>query len=373
MKVIIVDDESLALRSLERVMNEIGGVDIIGMYQDPRRVIEAVVRDNPDIVFLDIEMPVMNGMRLAEQLLELSPSLNIVFVTAYSEYAVKAYELDALDYIVKPVRHDRLVNTLTRIQAAHADKADSTAPEPVMIRLFRTLQIEYSGQEPELIAWRTAKAQELFAYLVHIAGKLVRKEALNDILWPNSPQKKAYTHLYTTIYQLRKTLSTLNVGIQIKSGDEGYVLERNGLRIDKEEWEATILATPEVTANNINELRRIMPLFRGYFLQEYDYVWAIEERERLNMIWLRTATRIADYLMGIGRFAETIALCHEIRLYHPYSSYSYFMLMKIHAALGERVMVKEQYRKLTDMLSEQLGEQPEEHIIMWFRTWEKIS
>jgi two-component system LytT family response regulator len=373
MKVIIVDDESLALRSLEKVMNEIGGVDIIGMYQDPRQVIEAVVRDKPDILFLDIEMPVMNGMRLAEQLLELRPSLNIVFVTAYSEYAVKAYELDALDYIVKPVRHDRLVKTLTRIQEEHTVEAGSTATERVMIRLFRTLQIEYSGQEPELIAWRTAKAQELFAYLVHISGKLVRKEALNDILWPNSPQKKAYTHLYTTIYQLRKTLSKLNVGIQIKSGDEGYVLERSRVRIDKEEWETTILAISEVTANNIDELRRVMQLYRGYYLQEYDYVWALEERERLNMLWLRTATRIADYLMDIGRFAETIALCHEIREYQPYSSYSYFMLMRIHAALGERVLVKEQYQRLMEMLSEQLGERPEEHITAWFRTWEKMS
>jgi two-component system LytT family response regulator len=373
MKVIIVDDESLALRSLEKVMNEVGGVDIIGMYQDPRQVIEAVVRDKPDIMFLDIEMPVMNGMRLAEQLLELRPSLNIVFVTAYSEYAVKAYELDALDYIIKPVRHDRLVKTLTRIHEEHIVEAGNTPPERVRIRLFRTLQIEYFGQEPEFIAWRTAKAQELFAYLVHASGKLVRKEALNDILWPNSPQKKAYTHLYTTIYQLRKTLSTLNVGIHIKSGDEGYVLEKSGVRIDKEEWETTILAITEVTANNIDELLRIMPVFRGHYLQEYDYVWAIEERERLNMLWLRTATRIADYLMGTGRFAETIAVCHEIREYQPYSSYSYFMLMRIHAALGERVMVKEQYRKLRAMLSEQLGEQPEEHITMWFLNWERTS
>lgn len=372
MKAIIVDDEKLALHSLEKVLNGISGVDIIGMYQDPRQVIEVVVRDQPDVLFLDIEMPSMNGMWLAEQLLEIKPLLNVVFVTAYSEYAVKAYELDVLDYIVKPIRHDRVMKTIARIQGTLLAETSNIIQAPAMIRLFRTLQIEYSGQEPELIPWRTNKAQELFAYLLHYSGKLVRKEVLTDILWPNLPQSKTYAHLYTTIYQLRKTLSSLNLGIQITSSNDGYVLEKGDVRVDVNEWELFIMSTPIITNHNIEEARRYMLLNRGSYLQEYDFEWAIDERERQDMLWFQYVVRIADYLMDAEQYAEAISICHAIRERSPYSGYSYYMLMRIHAALGERMKVKEQYHRLSVMLSEQLGEQPEAYISEWYHNWEKL-
>ena len=76
-----------------------------------------------DIVFLDIQIPEINGIELAEQLLEMKPKLSIVFVTAYDNFAIKAFELNALDYILKmPVRKERLLNTVERIKQNFLNK-----------------------------------------------------------------------------------------------------------------------------------------------------------------------------------------------------------------------------------------------------------
>ena len=75
-----------------------------------------------DIVFLDIQIPEINGIELAEQLLEMKPKLSIVFVTAFDNFAIKAFELNALDYILKPVRKERLLNTVERIKQKFPDQ-----------------------------------------------------------------------------------------------------------------------------------------------------------------------------------------------------------------------------------------------------------
>src|SRR5690606_2041089 len=103
MKAIIIDDERLALNYVEYQLQQITDVQIVGKYTDPHLGKEHVFRESVDIVFLDIHMYEINGIELAEQLLERKPRMNIVFVTAYDDYAIKAFELNAVDYILKPV------------------------------------------------------------------------------------------------------------------------------------------------------------------------------------------------------------------------------------------------------------------------------
>ncbi|QTH42596.1 response regulator [Cohnella sp. LGH] len=117
MKIILVDDEPLALfrlrRALERESEE---VDIAAEYTDPNEVAAGVMEHRPDVVFLDIHMPEIDGLKLGRQLQATVPGIEIVFVTAYDRYAVKAFELYALDYVMKPVQEDRLRQTLLRVE-----------------------------------------------------------------------------------------------------------------------------------------------------------------------------------------------------------------------------------------------------------------
>lgn len=116
MKVILVDDEELALEELAFFLKETGRIEITGSYTDPAEALEKIITTEPDVVFLDIEMPEINGFLIAELVLKMKKKTRIVFVTAFNEYAVKAYEMDALDYVLKPVSKERLEHTIRKIE-----------------------------------------------------------------------------------------------------------------------------------------------------------------------------------------------------------------------------------------------------------------
>lgn len=113
---VIVDDELPALLELQHLLSSVQDVvRVAGAFQDPHEMLDRIEQLQPDVIFLDIEMRDMNGLLVAEVLNEMLPKLTIVFVTAYNEYALDAFELHATDYLLKPVSLPRLANTLARV------------------------------------------------------------------------------------------------------------------------------------------------------------------------------------------------------------------------------------------------------------------
>lgn len=114
MKVIIIDDERLARQELKSMLATYPGIEIIGECGDARSAIETVNNLKPDVIFLDIQMPGKTGFDLLE---ELTFVPEVVFVTAHDEYAIKAFEVNALDYLLKPVQPVRLSDTIKKLTA----------------------------------------------------------------------------------------------------------------------------------------------------------------------------------------------------------------------------------------------------------------
>ncbi|MCJ7579851.1 MAG: LytTR family transcriptional regulator DNA-binding domain-containing protein [Candidatus Aminicenantes bacterium] len=112
-RVLIVDDEPLARKAMALALAEFTEIEIIGECSDGFDAVKEINKEKPDVVFLDIQMPKLDGFDVLE-LLENPPF--IVFVTAYNEYALKAFETHALDYILKPVKSERLGKTLERVE-----------------------------------------------------------------------------------------------------------------------------------------------------------------------------------------------------------------------------------------------------------------
>src|SRR5690606_13148165 len=112
-RALVIDDEIAAVGNL---LHETGQVEVVGEYTIAREALDHIGTTNPDVVFLDIEMPGLHGMELANRILDFSNEIQIVFVTAYNEYALEAFELNATDYLLKPVTMVRLAKTLKRVQ-----------------------------------------------------------------------------------------------------------------------------------------------------------------------------------------------------------------------------------------------------------------
>lgn len=117
MKLIIVDDERLARDRLRALVNETGLGEVIGEAGNGRDALNVIHALHPDLVLLDIRMPGMDGMKVAQELKNITPTPIIIFTTAYGDHALEAFEHQAVDYLLKPIRKDRLEKALSRAKA----------------------------------------------------------------------------------------------------------------------------------------------------------------------------------------------------------------------------------------------------------------
>lgn len=116
MKVLIVDDEAPARDRLHRLLGQIEGVEVVGEAADGNAALTAQKELQADVLLLDIRMPGTDGMACARELSRLPQPPAVIFTTAYSEHALEAFEAEAIDYLVKPVRKERLEQALSRVQ-----------------------------------------------------------------------------------------------------------------------------------------------------------------------------------------------------------------------------------------------------------------
>jgi len=118
LKALVVDDEAPARSELRYLLGEAGGVEVVGEAGNAVEALQLIKAIPYDVIFLDIQMPGLTGVQLAEVLSGLSRPPSIIFVTAHSEHAVKAFEVNATDYLVKPVEIDRLRQAIARLEPA---------------------------------------------------------------------------------------------------------------------------------------------------------------------------------------------------------------------------------------------------------------
>ncbi|NRA65437.1 MAG: response regulator [Pseudobacteriovorax sp.] len=136
MNYLIIDDEAAARKRLLRLMKHYPQLSCIGEAEDGITGLKLIHNKNPDVVFLDIDMPGLTGIEIAQSLSEDGPA--IVFVTAYDQYAVQAFEANSVDYLVKPIAQDRLKGTIERLTKGLASKLPDPPTFPLDRLAFRS-------------------------------------------------------------------------------------------------------------------------------------------------------------------------------------------------------------------------------------------
>lgn len=133
LQAIIVDDEELPMKLLKKILTDSGEIEICHTFLNPLEAYEFVKANPIQLAFLDISMPEINGMRLSGMLHDLDDSIDVVFVTAYDDYAVQAFDMSALDYLMKPVTAQRMSQTLDKIIKRHRSAAARPPTEVLLI------------------------------------------------------------------------------------------------------------------------------------------------------------------------------------------------------------------------------------------------
>lgn len=172
MKVLVVDDEVLARTRLCRLLGEIEDCSVCGEAANGEQALDATARQQPDVLLLDIRMPGMDGLEVARHLQSLEQPPAVIFTTAYNDYALQAFEAHVVDYLLKPVRRERLTEALaharrlTRAQAAALASADPdcAARERICVNVRGDLQlvpvdeVRYFLADQKYVTIRTADA-----------------------------------------------------------------------------------------------------------------------------------------------------------------------------------------------------------------------
>jgi DNA-binding LytR/AlgR family response regulator len=197
MRVYIVDDERLAVERLTRLLTATGRVVIAGSATDPEAAL-AVLRDLPvDVLFLDIQMPGLTGLEVAEGIEGLT---RVVFVTAYDEYALTAFDAEALDYVLKPVTAERLARTVERLQRALEPRAATDEGATDDDRLARALRVLQAAPAPAAAPLRWIRASQ---------GELTHQVAVADVMFFHADDKYTCVRTAQAEYLIRTPITEL--------------------------------------------------------------------------------------------------------------------------------------------------------------------
>ncbi len=149
LRTVVVDDERLAREELCYLLGKVGGVEVVAQAGDGLDALEVIKDVEPDLVLLDVQMPGLTGFEVARQLLASGIDTRIVFVTAFDRHAIEAFEVNAVDYLLKPVEVDRLGTAVDRVRRRiHTDRASSTVPASAELeRLLQRLAVRQDRRE----------------------------------------------------------------------------------------------------------------------------------------------------------------------------------------------------------------------------------
>lgn len=134
LNIIIIDDEQTAVEELEFVLSGVEEINVVGKYLDVKEGLCAIREIKPEAVFLDIDMPELNGFLVADEIKKASEATKVIFVTAHDKYAIKAFEINALDYVLKPFSEERIEKTIKRLLNNQCSEGQAVAIQEKKIR-----------------------------------------------------------------------------------------------------------------------------------------------------------------------------------------------------------------------------------------------
>ena len=251
MRILLVDDEELQLlRLTEAVKKALPTDSVILSYANPVLAWEENKETPVDIAFLDIDMPVINGIMLAKKLKTVNPQVNVIFVTAYNEYALDAYKLHASGYVTKPVNAEKIQEELDGLRYP----VELKPTKKLQVKCFGNFEVFANGIP---VKFSRQKSKELFAYLIDREGAAVNVNELNAILWDED--KKSY---------LRNLIADIQASLKAVGAEDVFIKRRNECFVDVNKIDCDAY---EYRKDNPDAIR----MYRGEYMAQYS--WAIFE------------------------------------------------------------------------------------------------
>lgn len=252
MRIIAVDDERLALEDFTDMCTSIGGIDDLKTFNNPVEALKYATHEKIDVAFLDIEMPVIKGIDLAKSLHDIDPDIRVIFLTGFSEYALDAFSVDAVDYLMKPFSAEMLERALEKAARISVKSGKSR----IFIQTFGYFDVFVDGKS---VSFTSAKSKELLALLVDRRGGVVNTDQAIAVLWSGRDYDETTQSLF------RKVLKSLRTALSEVGALEILVDSRNQRSVDITKFDSDYIAVM------VNRDRSAAQAFNGKYMAQYQW------------------------------------------------------------------------------------------------------
>lgn len=364
MKIMLVDDEQPMLDEISYLLGKYADVQVLAAFLHPLRAVafieESIAQGDslPDAVFMDIDMPQINGLETALKLQVLHPSILIVFVTAYSSYALESFQVHPLDYLLKPVKESQFNQTIEYIrkQVQLLQYNHENRKKSMYIKCFGCFQIDLPHEEE--IKWGTRRVKELFMYLIDRDETPATHNELITAVFGGVNDRKTANNLYVTIYKLRQLLQRIDPNQEYLRLKPDMVLKVVPGVCDYTDFMRFARQNPLIHSDNAQAAAAVLKLCRGSYLPDIDSSWSEQTASAVEVEYERIALGLALFYVNAGRSPEAEKVLLNLIVRNPLSEEGYTSLLDIYILNNNRQDYVLIYQQYINMLKKELNVKP---------------
>ncbi|MHB8074974.1 response regulator [Desulfosporosinus fructosivorans] len=355
MKAWLIDDERPCLDELAWLLKQYPDLELEGMDTDPAKALASIAERPPDVVFLDIDMPKIDGLELALRIQEKYPGVIVIFVTAHAQYALDAFKAHPLDFLLKPVRRVRLDDCIVHLRKQYTLlHPEGAVQDSFTLHCFGTFELICENE----IKWGTRRVRELLLYLIDRNGSPASKPELLGVMFGGQEDKRTIHNLYMTIYRLKCVLYTLDPERKLIRLEEDNVLIIAPGVCDFRDYMCFARENAVITEANAVEAARALSLCRGPYLEKENFEWASESDNEVETEYERIALGLGSCHIAAGRLAEAERVLTALLLRNALCEEAHTLLLDLALQTGNRDTYLGRYEQYARILKKELHLKP---------------
>jgi two-component system, LytTR family, response regulator len=330
---VVFDDEMFAIKLMKIQLSKIEDIELIGQFTEHKSLLSFIAKNKPNIAFLDIEAPEMDGIGIAKEIKKVSKSTHIIFVTAFKDYAFKAFEVYAKGYLLKPVKLDRLKKVIDDLRPLSINNFQNSEPTFLKYNIKTFGKFEVVCSHKHIFDWRTKKTKELFAFLIHNLAREVTTEIIIEALWADKELSKAKNLLYTTISYLKKSLPE-NI---LTANNNTYLLDNDEVELDSFIFESKVksLLSGNWNEEQIQTFEKINNLYSGGYFEYENYDWSIYKKNIFERNFLMLSDKALLAYNESHDTSNQIILLEKLIDIDRYNESYYIKLINLYAQAND--------------------------------------
>lgn len=352
-RAIVVEDELPALVKMVKLLESSEMARVVGGFTKPLEALEFLKSNKVDVVFLDIEMPDMNGIEFSSRILDVQEGCAVVFVTAYNQYAVEAFQLNALDYLMKPVSAARLSETLGKITSM---KGNNNTADGAYIKCFGRFAVSNGTEQ---VKFRTDKAEEMLAFMIDKRGGFISRNEIIDSLWAEFDGERALVHFNTTLHYVKKALLSYGIVLPFVYERGGYKFDYKSIHCDYLKIHSFIEERKTIGQENILQYEEIVELYQDEYLSGYDYHWVEIRRLQMEELYYDLILDLAEYYKGKDNYKKAAKWIKSGLKREPLHRELNYQLIKVLLLDNDRFMALKYYDVYKKSLKKNLLQEPD--------------